>query len=211
MSNFSLALILGISVIAIAGGLTLLIIGLIQNKSKLWVPGLTVFVIAFIIGIIGAIFSFRNLIVNIAHNTEKFKNHINHYHNSNIFSDTTYDMNTPVDSTFSEQVSGFVNDTDNSLIYIKVFPKKELSAKGLIVKKVNKDNIGSKVISLMLSFHKDFNINIKLTAFDYKKKKLGSSQIKVNRKEGEISSMNFSFPDDVNLSLTDYCTLTEAD
>lgn len=211
MNNFSLALISGIAVIAIAGGLTLLIIGLVQNKSKLWIPGLIVFAIAFIIGIVGAIYSFRSFIVNITHNTERFVNSRHHNPFRTIFSDSTYDMNNLVDTNISEQVSGFVSDTNNSLILIKVFPKKELSAKGLIVQKVNKDNIGSKVISLMLSFHKDFNGSIKLTTFDYKKKKLGSSLIKVNRKEGEISSTNFSFPDNVNLSLTDYCTLTEAE
>jgi hypothetical protein len=120
-------------------------------------------------------------------------------------------LNNPVDTTFAEQISGFVNDTDNSLIFIKVFPKKELLSKGLIIEKVNKGDISGKAISLMLSFHKDFTGNIKLTAFDYEKKELGSSNIKADKKTGEISRANFSFPNNVNLSLTDYCTLTGAE
>jgi hypothetical protein len=211
MSNFSLFLITGISVIFIAAGLTLLIIGLIQNKQKLWIPGLAAFVIAFIIGVVGALFSFRNFMENITHNADRFVNHRVHGPLHAIFSDTTYDLNNPVDTTFAEQISGFVNDTDNSLIFIKVFPKKELLSKGLIIEKVNKGDISGKAISLMLSFHKDFTGNIKLTAFDYEKKELGSSNIKADKKTGEISRANFSFPNNVNLSLTDYCTLTGAE
>jgi len=211
MSNSTLLLMSSIAVIAIAGGLTLLIIGLIQNKLKLWMPGLIVFVIAFIVGMTSTIFGFKNLITTISHNTGKHRIHGYLDSINNVFSNTKFDINSPVDSTFSEQVSGFVNDTDKSLIYIKVFPKKDLVNSGLTVEKVNKGKTPGKSISLILDFHKEFIGNIKLTAFDYVKRELGSSIFKANKKEDEISNINFTFPDNIKFSSIDYCTLTEAE
>jgi hypothetical protein len=213
MSDTSNILMIIIAVIAILGGLTLLIIGLIQNKIKLWIPGLIVFVIAFIIGIVGAIYSLRTFIINVSHNSENFLNNRYHDLNHKIFSDTTYNMDSPVDSTFAEPVSGFIDDADNSLIYIKVFPKKDLIAKGITLEKVKKGNISGnihKAIMLIFSYQKEFKGDMKLSVFDYEKKELGSSTSKINQKQGETSSVNFSFPDSIKLSLTDYCILTEA-
>ncbi len=211
MNNFTLLLMSGIAVIAIAGGLTLLIIGLIQNKLKLWMPGLIVFVIAFIIGLTSTVFSFKNLITSISHNVGKYRIHGYLDSINNVFSNTKFDINSPADTTFSEQVSGFVHDTDNSLIFIKVFPAKDLSSKGLAIEKVNKGKTPGKSISLILNFNKDFTGNIKLTAFDFEKKELGSSSIKMDKKADEISNINFSFADNIKFSAIDYCTLTEAE
>jgi hypothetical protein len=211
MSNSSILLISGIAVIAIAGGLTLLIIGLVQNKLKFWIPGLIVFVIALIIGLTSAIFSFKNIITTFSHNVGKHRIHGYLDSINTIFSNTKFDINSPVDSTFSNQVSGFVHDTDNSLIYIKVFPKKNLADKGVTIEKVNKGKTPGKSISLILDFDKEFVGNIKLTAFDYLKKELGSSIFKANKKEDEISNINFTFPDNIKFSSIDYCTLTEAE
>ena len=211
MNNFSLFLLTGISVIAISGGLTLLIIGLVQNKLKLWMPGLIVFVIALIIGISGTIYSLKNIVTNISHNIEKIKNqkHNDPFHY--IFSDSTFDFNNPLDSTFSVAVSGFVNDTDKSLIYIRVYSQKELINKGVTVEKVNKGKTPGKSISLILNFHKEFTGNIKLTAFDYEKKELGSCISKMNKNEDEAGNINFVFPHNTKFSSIDYCTLTEAE
>jgi hypothetical protein len=177
----------------------------------MWIPGLTVFVIAFIIGISGMFFSFKNLITNITHLKEKPKIHGYLDSINNVFSNTKFDINSPVDSTFSEQVSGFVNDTDKSLIYIKVFPKKDLFARGLTVEKVNKGKTPGKSVSLIVNYHKEFKGKIKLTAFDFEKKELGSSISKVNQIQDELMNINFTFPDNTKFSSIDYCTLTEAE
>jgi hypothetical protein len=207
--NFLPYMLLIIGILAGIAGLTFLIIGLINSKRKLWLPGAIILSSAIIIGIFGFVFfikTFVNTIKDNIANIDKLNKH-----NSYVFSDSTTYNDRPVDSTFAEPVSGFIEDSDNSKVYIKVFPSREITPFGITMEKVDKGKKTAdihKVISIILSFDKAYNGKLRLTAFDYEKKQLGSSGASANKKSGEISSVNFAFPDDVNFSLIDYCTLT---
>ncbi len=214
MENFSFLpyLLIIISVLTGVGGITLLIIGLVQNKRNLWLPGAIVFFVAFIFGIAGIIISVRSIVVNISENIGNIAN-IGKIgkHTSYIYTDSLSGTDSPVDSTFAESISGFIEDTDNSLIFIKVFPKKDLIAYGITLEKVNKEKksqINNKAISLMLNFERGYIGKMKLTIFDNEKKVLGISNADVNKKPGEIGNINFLFSEDVNISIIDFCKLT---
>jgi hypothetical protein len=211
MENFSFLpyLLLIIGILAGVAGLTFLIIGLINSKRKLWLPGAIILSSATIIGIFGFVFFIKTFVTNIKDNIEKFDNMKKH--NSYVCSDsTTYD-DRPVDSTFAEPISGFIEDSDNSMVYVKVFPSRNILPFGITLEKVDKGKKSAtvhKAISLIMSFDRAYNGKLRLTAFDYEKKELGSSGASADKKSGEISSVNFAFPEDVNFSVIDYCTLT---
>lgn len=211
MENYTFLPYLSLIIAILAGvaGLTLLIIGIINSKRKLWLPGAIILSISITIGIIGFLFSVKTFVTNIKDNIIKLDNM--NKHNSYVCSDSTTYNDRPVDSTFAEPISGFVEDTDNSMVYVKVFPSRDITPFGITLEKVDKGKKSAnvqKAISLILSFDRAYNGKLRLTAFDYEKKELGSSGASADKKSGEISSVNFAFTDDVNFSLIDYCTLT---
>jgi hypothetical protein len=211
MENFSFLpyLLLIIAILTGVAGLTLLIIGLINSKRKLWLPGIIILSSAILIGIFGFVFFIKTFVTTIKDNIGKLDKM--NKHNSYVFSDSTTYNERPVDSTFAEPISGFIEDSDNSKVYINVFPSRDITPFGITLEKVDKGKKSAtvkKAISLMLSFDRAYNGKLRLTAFDYEKKELGSSGASADKKSGEISSVNFVFPDNVNFSLIDYCTLT---
>ena len=211
MENFSFLPFLMV-ILAILGGvsgITLLIIGLINSKRKLWLPGAIIVTVSIIIGIVGFLFSIRTFVTNIADNIKDLDKH--NKHNNYVFSDSSTFSERPVDTTFAEPISGFIEDTDNSMVYIKVFPSRDLSAFGITLEKVDKGKKSAnvqKAIALILNFDRAYNGKLRITAYDYEKKELGSSGASADKKSGEISSVNFAFSDNVNFSVIDYCTLT---
>jgi hypothetical protein len=211
MENFSFLpyLLLIIAILTGVAGLTLLIIGLINSKRKLWLPGIIILSSAIIIGIFGFVFFIKTFVTTIKDNIGNLDKM--NKHNSYVFSDSTTYNERPVDSTFAEPISGFIEDSDNSKVYIKVFPSRDITPFGITLEKVDKGKKSAtvkKAISLMLSFDRAYNGKLRLTAFDYEKKELGSSGASADKNSGEISSVNFVFPDNVNFSVIDYCTLT---
>lgn len=211
MENFTFLpfMMIIIAILAGIGGLALLIIGLINNKLKLWLSGAIALFVAIIIGILGSVYSIKSVVSNFAENIDKLK--MENKHNSYVFSDSTTFSDRPVDSTFAEPISGFIEDTDNSKVYIKVFPSKDISNFGITLEKVDKGKKSAnvqKAISLILNFDRQYNGKLRLRVFDYEKKEIGSSGASAIKKSGEISSVNFAFPDNVNFSVIDYCTLT---
>jgi hypothetical protein len=205
MNNFSFLPFL-LTIIAVIGGvagITFLIIGLIQSQRKYWLPGAISFVISVIIGLIGMIFSINSFISTVSHNVNKLKNMKSENY---VYSDTSDYSDVPVDTSFAVPVSGFIEDKENSLVYIKVFPKKNLLSKNISLEKVEKGNSPNK-IALVLNFNKDFSGNLILVAFDYEKHELGKSEISIQKRSGERSNLNFQFHEDINFSVIDYCTL----
>jgi len=211
MENFTFLpyLLVILALLAGIGGIIMLILGLVHSKQKLWLPGSIIFLIAIIIGIWGMVIIIHSFVPKVVESVAKIENNAMHY--SNIFSDSLSYMDKPVDTTFSESISGFIEDSDNSLVYIKVFPKRDLILSGISLEKVDKGKKSKKVqkaISILLNFDKNYAGNLKLTVYDYEKKELGKSITEVNSKAGEIEKVNFAFADEVNLSLIDYGTLT---
>ncbi|MFA4850953.1 MAG: hypothetical protein WC599_00350 [Bacteroidales bacterium] len=211
MENFTFLpyLLIILALLAGIGGIIMLIFGLVHSKQKLWLPGSIIFLIAIIIGIWGMVIIIRSFVPKVVESVAKIEKKTVHY--SNIFSDSLSYIDKPVDTTFSESISGFIEDSDNSLIYIKVFPKRDLIASGISLEKVDKGKRSKKVqkaISILLNFDKNYRGNLQLTVYDYEKKKLGKSITEVNNKAGNIEKINFAFADEVNLSSIDYGTLT---
>ncbi|MFA5781775.1 MAG: hypothetical protein WC868_05835 [Bacteroidales bacterium] len=211
MENFTFLpyLLIILALLAGIGGIIMLIFGLVHSKQKLWLPGSIIFLIAIIIGIWGMVIIIRSFVPKVVESVAEIEKKTVHY--SNIFSDSLSYMDKPVDTTFSESISGFIEDSDNSLIYIKVFPKRDLIASGISLEKVDKGKRSKKVqkaISILLNFDKNYRGNLQLTVYDYEKKKLGKSITEVNNKAGNIEKINFAFADEMNLSSIDYGTLT---
>ena len=186
-----------------------MILGLTQSKRSFWISGTLLFLIALISGGIGAVYSVENVVNKVSENIDKFEKR--NKHGTIVFSDNDTVPERQVDTTFSEPISGFIEDIDNSMVYIKVYPKRELITSGISLEKVDKGKRSKNVnrsVLLLLSFERAYKGRLVLSLYDYDKKHLGKSESRVDKIAGDMAKTNFEFNADVNFALIDYGTLT---
>jgi hypothetical protein len=196
-----IAILLGIT------GIVFLILGLISSQPKKWIPGLITFLLALFFGIMAIVSSIRNI-------AEKVKD-LNNYSNSNHWqntynTDSLFKQELPVDSNFSEPASGFINDAENSLVYIRIYPHRDLLANKLTIQKITKGKAGKDklAIEIILDFETTFSGKLNLSIYSTDKVFLGESLVNITGNPGFQSKVNFPFSTDVKFSEADYGTLT---
>jgi hypothetical protein len=210
MENVFLVPVLLIIIAMLTGiaGLTFLIIGLIQSKPVFWICGSVSMIAAIITGVVGITSFVKPVMKQFSNGIENLNLRNNNY--NNYFVDSLITTDNPVDSTYAEAISGFIEDIDNSPVYIKVYPNKDLLSLGIHLEYIDNGKHaknGLKTISLRMISDNSFAGTMLLTAYDSKKMELGKGEVFVNEKSGEISNINFSFPDELNFSFIKYCTL----
>lgn len=195
-----IAILLGIS------GILFLVLGLISSQPKKWIPGLIAFLLAIFIGI----FSIVSSIQNIAEKVRRFNNYTSSHHWQNTFNaDSLFEQQRPVDTAFTEPVSGFIEDEENSLVYIRIYPHHNLSDK-LTIQKFNKGKAEKNklAIEILLDFETKFSGKLNLSIYSNNKVLLGESLINITGNPGFQSKINFPFSTDVKFSEANYGTLT---
>ena len=198
-----LAIFLGLA------GLTFLIVGLVQNKKVLWISGSSGLVISIVIIVMGITSLVSPMMTDISNGLKNFDLKNRHFNNE-FFNKPEY-LDNPVDTSYADAISGFIKDSDNSPVYIRVFPKREFLSDGVIIEKVEKGEKSKNIakdISISMHFEKTFTGNVLLTAYNNENKELSKSQVSIDKKSSEDGNIDFSFPDEINFSDIKFCTLT---
>lgn len=196
-----LAIVIGVA------GIVLLIVGLVFSQKKKWIPGLAAFVVSIIIGILGIVFSFKNVINRIEQNKSSF--YSNNWQNT-VNADSLFQFDSPVDSSYMEAVSGFIEDNNKSLIYTKVFPHKALDVAGISLLGIEKGKVvqnNSVAVKITIDCKKTFSGQLVLAFFEQDKKFIAEQKMPLNIEPSANIGINFQFDKSINFSKADYATL----
>ena len=93
---------------------------------------------------------------------------------------------------------------------LKYILKKIFESFGVHVENIEKGNQqvkDTKTISLRIGFDKAYTGTLILTAYDNERNELGTGEVLVEKRAGEISNINFQMPGNLNLSFIKYCML----
>ncbi len=206
-NTFMPFLLVILSILFGIGGIALLVIGLIFSQKRKWIPGLVAFIIAIIMGIVGIVLSFRNVIEKI--NQNKDYSHQNTWANT-VNPDSLFRQNSPVDSSYIDPVSGFIEDNKHNLIYTKIYPHRSFYYAGITLKKVTK-GVTSKnnpiAVEITVDCDKAFSGKLNLSFFSQDKKSLGESTVEFNANPSKDLKINFLFNSTVDFPEADYGTL----
>jgi hypothetical protein len=196
--------------------LILFILGLIQKKTGQWVAG----VIMFILSIIIAVIWFVGIIVKIPKNFEsKVKYHSDEYEQYDNYNNDTESYNDEDnyivdDKNNSDKISGFIQDVDKSLVYIKIVPEPALKDYGIKLNKIDtyssKDG-SSKMIPLNISFTDKFKGELQLILYSSGREELGKSLVHIGQEKNTTFTVRFIFEDEANFLKTDYALLKSSD
>ena len=149
------------------------------------------------------------LMTNISNGIKKYD--LKNRHFNNEFSNSPEYLDNPVDTSYADVISGFIEDNENSPVYIRVFPKREFVSLGVIIDKVEKGMKSKNIpknISLAVHFEKAFAGNMLMTAYNNENKELSKSEISIDKKSGENCYLDFTFSGGINLSDIKFCTLS---
>ncbi len=209
--------ILGLSITALAligFGLLLFILGLIQKKPGQWVPGIIVTFFSCIFGI----FVFVYMIKSSADRNETSSTYENDNDRSSLDNDTYQSEPQPTkitpEETTEDQVSGFIQDADKSLIYIKITPEVALKDYGIKLEKIDTyfaKTKNKKIIPLVLNFTTKCKGDMVLILFSSSNEELGRSKIEVNQQGNTSITMKFMFPDETNFLQATHASLKISD
>lgn len=205
---YSPFLILLIAIPVFIIGLILLFMGLNKGKTKLWLPGLIIMLLAITFGILG--FISEESENEKIHEESSQQQEKNVKHNTYVFSDSATYSERPVDSTYAEPLSGIVEDAASKKVYIKVFPSRELKGCGLSTENVEngrKTKDFKQAIGIVMFVNRAFSGNLLMRAYDYEKQLLGKSTAKIKKQAGDKATVNFGFDNNTDFSKIDYCTL----
>jgi hypothetical protein len=210
-------ILLFITLIIASFGLILFILGLILKKPGKWVPGIILSVSSFILGIVclvmfGTYFDRSSSPITIDNYSHEY-NHPNNDDNYHATPDSS-DKGAEVAEGNSSRVSGFIQDADKSLIYIKIHPAADLYDMGIKVTKIDTYN-GSgkdkKVIPLEINFANKFKGNLQLILFSSDDAELGSSNVQINQDGNTTFTIKFVFDKTANFLQTDHARLKSSD
>lgn len=194
-----IAILLGIT------GIIFLTLGLINSQAKQWLPGLVCLLLAVFIGITGII----NSIVSISEKVEKIS-HAPCPHQNKFNADSLAIRLKPVDSTFAEPVSGFIEDAGKNLVFLKIYPHQDLLKNKVSLQQIDKGNTekDNTTIAIFLHFGKSFSGKLQLSIYSSDEVFLGESLVHVSGNPGSQIKFNFPFSaNTVNFSEADYGTL----
>ena len=211
MESFSFLpfLLIILAILIGLGGLTFLIIGLVQSKKVFWISGSVGLITSLVVIIIGITSFVSPLMTNISNGIKKYD--LKNRHFNNEFSNSPEYLDNPVDTSYADVISGFIVDNENSPVYIRVFPKREFVALGVIIDRVDKGMKSKNVpkdISLAVHFDKAFTGNLLMTAYNNENKELSKSEVSIEKKAGDNCSLDFAFSGEINLSDIKFCTLS---
>ncbi|HOY31829.1 MAG TPA: hypothetical protein PKW80_08135 [Bacteroidales bacterium] len=206
-----------ISAIALTGlGLLLIILGIIQKKASKWVPGILLTVVAVIFCIAGLIYLIGNTADNLkCDRSYQFDNDsaLPEYEDTYNPYDTTYNE----DDTVTENenyITGFIKDTDKSLIHIKIIPAPELADMGIIVNKIDVyTDTGSKkkTIPLNINFSRKFQGTLHLALYSSDDRETGRSSLQISQNENSTFTVKFIFGNETDFLKTEYAHLKPGD
>ncbi len=200
-----LAIIL-LSILALAlisFGMILFILGLILKKPGQWLPGIIITVVSFLFGIFVFIYFVKNGI-----DSAKSRTHYQFDYNQDDGSQNndSYQAKpeTPdeiAESPAEEQVSGFIQDADKSLVFVKITPDILLSDYGIKVEKIDtyaKSMKNKKTIALLMHFTTKCKGEMVLILYSTDDEELGRSKVQVNQEGNTSFTMKFVFPDETD-------------
>jgi len=200
------------SVIIIGLGLLMLILGIIQKKTGQWVSGIliTLFALVFCIAGLGWIIGKNvNTSCNKSNQLEYYESP-DDYDNEENFSDsvTSGKESMPTDEN---DITGFIQDEDHSLIHIKVIPNPVLEELGIEIKKIDTyAGTGKKSIPLHISFSKKFKGALQLVLYSSDDAELGKSLVQINQEENSSFTVRFSFSPETNFLKTKYARINSS-
>ncbi len=216
-TGFSTAIIILLITLAVASvGLVLFILGLILKKPGQWIPGIILTAVSLLLGIFGLGLFFSALdhnsyrsndYSNYNYNDPYYENHDNN--DQNNLSPEIAKPESDNEET-SSRASGFIQDADKSLIYIKIHPAADLYDMGIKVIKIDTYN-GSgkdkKVIPLEINFANKFKGNLQLILYSSADEELGSSNVQINQEGNTTFTVKFVFDKTANFMQTDHAQL----
>jgi hypothetical protein len=220
-TGFSAVIILILITLAIASvGLVLFILGLILKKPGQWIPGIVLTGVSVILGIYSLI-----LVVNMSEN--RSDSYSGSFGNPNIERDysSPYDDNNDAQAVPDEKskmetdenssrISGFIQDDDKSLIYIKVFPSADLYDMGIKITKIDSYSNSArkqKMIPLEINFANKFKGNLQLILLSSSEEEMGRSSVQVNQNGNTTFTVKFVFDKTANFLQTDHARLKSSD
>jgi hypothetical protein len=210
-------ILLFITLVIASAGLILFILGLILKKPGQWVPGIILTVVSIILGIYSLVL-FGN---SVSHSSYRSNDYSNYNYNdpdndNNDQNSQAPDVAKPKtnNDAGSSRVSGFIQDADKSLIYIKIHPAADLYDMGIKVTKIDTYN-GSgkdkKVIPLEINFENKFKGNLQLILYSSEDVELGSSNVTINQDGNTTFTIKFAFDKTANFLQTDHAQLKTSD
>jgi hypothetical protein len=217
-TGFSIAVILLFVTLVIASaGLVLFILGLILRKPGQWVPGIILSVFSLILGIYGLML-FGNAADHSSYRSNDYSaNTYNDPYNDNSDQNIQAPDEAKAESGKDEnssRVTGFIQDADKSLIYIKIRPAADLYEMGIKVTKIDTYN-GSgrdkKVIPLEINFENKFKGNLQLILYSSEDIELGNSNVQINQEGNTTFTVKFAFDKTANFLQTDHAQLKTSD
>ena len=220
-TGFSASVILLLVTLVIASvGLILFILGLILKKPGQWIPGIILTAVSLIMGI----FSLGLFFSSLDHSSYRSNDYSNYNYNysdsdSNSSSNQNHlspDIAKPETNTdeSGSRISGFIQDADKSLIYIRIRPAADLYDMGIKVTKIDTYNgtaKGKKIIPLEIFFENKFKGNLQLILFSSSDEELGNSSVQINQSGNTTFTVKFAFDKSANFMQTDHAQLKTSD
>ncbi len=215
-SIFPIILVSILALALISFGMILFILGLILKKPGQWLPGIIITVVSFLFGIFVFIYFVKNSI-----DRAKTETHFQYDgpQDDGSQSNESYQAQpeTPAEIAeppTEEQVSGFIQDADKSLVFIKITPDVLLSDYGITLEKIDtyaKSMKNKKTISLLMHFTTKCKGDMVLILYSSDDEELGRSKIQVNQEGNTSFTMKFVFPDETDFLRANHAHLKISD
>lgn len=215
-------------ILLFSAGLTLLILGLILKKPRQWISGIVICAVSLIGGIfwlVSLISKFPEKLIN--NNHYKFEYHYSYPDNSDVDDNDDYDADDKEDSISqkdktpqfereqnTKKITGFIQDSDKSLIFIRIYPDAVFDEYGIVVNKIDTYNTTDntkKEIPLNITFNNKFKGQLQLILFTSDDTELARSYVEINQKENSTFTVKFAFDKSVNFLKINYARLKTSD
>jgi hypothetical protein len=190
-------------------GIVLLILGLIFRKPKLWIPGSIIMGLLLITIPLVIVVSLSKLDEPKDYGLNDYNEYEQQYATPEPEESTTAGSDS-ISMLYDVPVSGYVEDTDKSMVYLTVYPDKFLKKAGISLINVGKASMGKdqQGIALELFFKNKFNGKMVLQWFDSGNVELGNDMLKVSQESGQNVTLEFRISRDVPYTEINHFTLT---
>ncbi|MEI6124083.1 MAG: hypothetical protein WCQ95_10715 [Bacteroidota bacterium] len=196
-------------------GLLLIMLGIVLKKPGQWVPGILVTFFSFVGGIIIFVFFIKGMVDSTRMNYADNYNYDRSYpYDDQAQQNDEKPIEAAPEETTTENIAGFIQDDDKSLIYIKVIPDVVLKDYGIKVEKIDTYlHLGKnkKQIPLKINFTTKCKGEMVLILFSSANEELGRSKVQVNQEGNTTFTMKFVFPMETNFLQTDHARLKISD
>mgnify|MGYP001210806459 CR=1 FL=1 len=218
----SSALLFGLFAIAVllffGLGLLLIILGIVQKKAIQWIPGIIIAIgaaVFCITGIVRMAQSFQKTIeYNRTWNGETWETPDYDIPNDTSQNDTTSIKSSNENTSGESYITGFIRDSDKSLIHIKVMPDPVLQDMGITLTKIDTYSVNSgklKSIPLLIDFSREFKGELQLLLYTSDNVLIGKSLVQINQHKNTAFTVKFQYPDETNFLQTSYARLKSSD